>query len=304
MAKDYLGEIGYYFWLVPSVISVLLSGTLLVLRISDLKNMKWVGVSQTIFALADILQCVPWFFGSIYSTTTDRADSNLCAAQESMFKVGILTKCLLSTVSTAALAHYSVTKQPLRMSKISLPIIILVIYTVATLLVNIILHGNDVACHNLHDFDINHLEDYQLVYMICFLFPLFLFCFLNFLSFSWAMYSSNASDPTMVTAILTPHRDRIVAFTVITWVAYIPALLFFLFFLFNEINIPLYCITGLMVSSTGLLGSGYLILAPLIDKTRRVNLFFYIERLAEENEDRETVDGVKLSEVSVVSSSL
>jgi ABC-type uncharacterized transport system permease subunit len=304
MAKDYVGEIGYYFWFVPSVISVFFSGILLFIRISDLKKMKMVGFTQTIFALADILQCTPWFFGSIYSTTTNRSHSNLCHVQEAMFKVGVLTKCLLASIATAALSYYAVTKQPLRISKVLPPSIVLVIYTVITLVINLILHGNEVACENLHNFNIEHPKNFQIVYCVCFLLPIFLFCFINFLASTWAIYSSRTSDPTIVSAIMTPHHDRIAAFSIIAWLAYIPALLFFLFFLFNEINIPLYCITGLMVSSTGILGSGYLILSPLIDKTRRVNLFIFIERLLDENEDTESVDGVKLSEISVATSTV
>jgi hypothetical protein len=85
---------------------------------------------------------------------------------------------------------------------------------------------------------------------------------------------------------------------------YVPILLFILLFLFRQVNIPLYCVTGLSVSSTGALGSGYLLLAPWIDKSRKTNLFFFTEKLLEENENEEDESSVmKFSEMSSVPNS-
>lgn len=298
MAKDYLTEIGYYFWLIPSIISCSLSSILLVLRLFTLREKKLISFIQITFALADIFQCIPWFFGSIYSTTEDRLESKLCTLQEQMFRFGILTKCLIASIVVGALTHYSLSKQTLRIDKILPPALIIVCYTMASYGVGVVLNSDAIACRNLHAYNISDLRDDELVYILSFLLPIFVFCFVNFLSFVATFYSSYVKDASIVSAIMTPHHDRVAIYTLISWIAYTPALLFFLFFLFHQVNIPLYCVTGLLVSSTGMLASGYLILAPWIDKTRRVNLFFYIEKMAEENEDG---DAVKLSEISISS---
>jgi hypothetical protein len=302
MAKDYLEQIGYYFWLIPSIFSCFLSTLLLFFRFLNLKNLRWIGFLQVIFALADLLQCIPWFFGSIYSNTEDRTDNknSLCEIQESLFKIGILTKCLLSSISTAALAHYIYSKQSLQISKILPPALVLVFYTIVTLITNLLLRGDEIACYDLHDFDLETMSRQQWTYVFCYLLPIFVFCFINFLSYALTIYSKISVDTSIVNAIMTPHSDRVAAFTLISWMAYLPALLFFLFFLFHQINIPLYCLTGLFVSSTGMFGSGYLLLAPWIDKTRKTNLFFFIEKLLEDNEQDDD-GGMKLSDISSAS---
>lgn len=296
MAKDYVVEIGYYFWLIPSIFSCLLSTILLGLRLWYVKDIKWVNFLQILFAIADILQCIPWFFGSIYSTTEDRVNSKLCIFQEQMFKFGIMTKCLLSSIAISVLAYYAISKKTLRIDKVLPPSMVIVIYTMASYGVGVALNSDAVACRNLHDYNIKHLRNDELVYVLSFLLPIFVFCFVNFLSFLATFYYSSVKDTSIISAMMTPHIDRVGIFTLIAWIAYTPALLFFMFFLFHQVNIPLYCLTGFLVSSTGTLGSGYLILAPWIDKTRRVNLFFYIEKMLEDNEE---ADGVKLSEISV-----
>jgi hypothetical protein len=300
MANNDIVRIGYYFWLVPSIVSCFLSSLLLLVRLSNLNNWRWVGFLQYIFALADIVQCVPWFFGSIYRTKEDRADVNFCSMQEAMFEAGALAKCLLSSIGTATLAYLIFTKKQLHISKVLPPAMVLVFYTIVSLIANIVLGGPEVACHDLHDFAVSRwMETREWAYIFGFLLPIFVFCFINLMSYVLTVYCSFKENTSVVSSVMTPHSDRVTTFTLISWMAYLPVLLFFLLFLFRQVNIPLYCVTGLFVSSTGALASGYLLLAPWIDKSRKTNLFFFIERLLEENENEEDDGSVmKLSEMS------
>jgi hypothetical protein len=261
----------------------------------------WVGFLELLFALADIVQCIPWFFGSIYSNKEDRADGNFCSRQEAMFEVGAVTKCLISSIATSTLAYFIFTKKQLHVSKVFPPAMVLVFYTIASLITNLALGGTEVACHNLHDLIIGgRMKTIQWAYFFCFLLPIYVFYFINLMSYLLTVYYSFTEEgASLVSSIMTPQYDRVATFTLISWMTYVPVLLFFLLFLFRRINIPLYCMTGLSVSSTGIIASGYLLLAPWIDKSRKTNLFFFIEKLLEENEEDES-SVMKCSEMSSV----
>jgi hypothetical protein len=297
---DAVVTIGYYFWLIPSIISCFLSTILLLVKIRNIKDMRVVGSLEYIFAVADIVQCVPWFFGSIYSNNEDRSPGNLCAIQEAMFQAGLLTKCLISSIGTGKLAYFFYIKKHLHITKILPSAMVLIFYALISFITNIALGGAEVACHDLHDFDVSkRMETRQWAYIFGYLLPIFVFCFLNLVSYFLTLYCSFTENTSVVSSVLTPHSDRVTTFALISWIAYLPALLFFLFFLFHQVNIPLYCLTGLFVSSTGILASGYILLAPWIDKTRKISLFFFIEKLLEENEADDS-DAIKLSEMSSI----
>jgi hypothetical protein len=290
--------IGYYFWLIPSIISCSLSTLLLLVKLRNIKDMRIVGSLEYIFAVADIVQCVPWFFGSIYSNNEDRSPNNLCAIQEAVFQAGLLTKCVISSIGTGKLAYFIYIKKHLHISKILPSALVLIFYALISFIANISLGGTEVACYNLHDFTVNkRMETRQWAYIFGYLFPIFVFCSINLMSYFLTLYCSFTDNASVVPSIMTQHSDRVATYTLISWVAYLPVLLFFLFFLFHQVNIPLYCLTGLFVSSTGIVASGYILLAPWIDKARKVSLFFFIEKLFEENEADDS-DVIKLSEMS------
>jgi hypothetical protein len=304
MANNDIVRIGYYFWLVPSIVSCFLSSLLLLVRLRNLniKKLGWVGFLELLFALADIVQCIPWFFGSIYSNKEDRADGNFCSLQETMLEFGVLTKCLISSIAIATTAYFIFTKKQLHISKFLPPAIALIFYTTASFITNLALGGTEVACHNLHDLPIGRrMKRRQWAYFFCFLVPVFVFYFINLMSYLLTIYRSFKENMTVVNSVMTPHYDRVATFTLISWMTYVPVLLFFLLIIFHHVNIPLYCVTGLFVSSTGALGSGYLLLAPWIDKSRKSNLFFFIEKLLEENENEEDESyAMKCSEMQSV----
>jgi hypothetical protein len=304
MANNDIVRIGYYFWLIPSIISCFLSSLLLLAKLRELKTKKliWVGVLELLFALADIVQCVPWFFGSIYSNKEDRTDGNFCSTQEAMFEAGALAKCLLSSIATATLAYFIFSKKRLHISTFLPPAMVLVFYTIVSLITNLALGGTEVACYNLHDLILGgRMKTIQWAYFFCFLLPVYGFSFINLMSYVLTVYCSFTENTSVVSSIMTPQYDRVTTFTLISWMPYVPILLFILLFLFRQVNIPLYCVTGRSVSSTGALGSGYLLLAPWIDKSRKTNLFFFTEKLLEENENEEDESSVmKFSEMSSV----
>lgn len=276
-----LETVGYYFWLIPSILSFTCSSILLLNRLSRIPKLSLIGALELLFSIGDMLQCLPWFFGSLVSVSEDRSHDQSCLNLETLFELGIFIKSILATLGVGMLSFYTITKKPLTLRCFMIYFLILVAFLLLCTLLNVYLNGRASPCQNISEIAPSNLSPIEIYYILFFLGPIVFLAVVNILICGIALYYQRSD---FISSMIVQHYDRVIMFTLVFCIGYIPTSIFFLVFYTDKVSYSLYCFMGLSASSTGTIASTYLLLCPWLDKMRRFNLFFFIEKLVEDNE--------------------
>lgn len=281
MSQEHLFiSIGYYFWLIPSIISFIFS-FLILIRNLFFNKLTIISLLELFFVIIDILQCITWFIGPIY--TINNNNNKLCYIQESLFEISLLFKGCIILIACSIFAKYTYTKKKF---KIFIPSLLLILFTIIMIILNYIFKSREAACQGLIKHNILTSTTAELSYIFFFVLPLTIYSYLIII-FSLIGISSRQRD-SFVSALLSTIYDRLTIFLLIVLIVMIPFHCFYILAALGRMNIVIYCLTGLIVSSSGTFFSLYLLISPFHEKWKKFNLFFFIEiMLSEERDDSE-----------------
>lgn len=278
MNQEHLfNTVGYYFWLIPSILSCFFSSLILLRNIFS--KLTIISFSEVLFVIGDLLQCSAWFFGSIYTLSNNR-NNQLCHQQEIIFEFGLLMKGCILLIACGIFAKYTLTRK--RFS-IFFPSLLIICFTVLMIVCGYVFKSRVAACQSLLNHSIQTSTTAELSYIFFFVFPLTVYAYL-ILILSLLGLSSRHQD-SFVSTLLSTIYDRLILFFVVVLVVMIPFHCFYILASIGRMNIVVYCLTGLIVSSTGALFSLYLLVSPLHEKWKKFNVFFFIEIMVSNERD-------------------
>jgi hypothetical protein len=303
----------YACWFVPSIVSFLFSAILLIDILRDYKTISFIAVKTALFCLADMIQCssvtshialqlsshimcLQFFIAEKFTTS-----HSICVIQESIFQVGMMFKAVICTISSWIL--FCVLRN--KSSKICWefvrsPVLLACTCAILTLTVGIVLGGPATICRNMHNnYVLIHPDDGNevvvWVYMMTFLVPLSLMgvvtAYFGYVAFAgkpcgsyFAVYNifkiKDEKKESIVSMALQQMIDRLKVYTSIYFLAFMPGIIFALCVGVGYYSLWLFCVIGIISSSTGTLAVTFLFWAPYIDKLRRNNITFALDILA------------------------
>lgn len=273
MRSSLYNGIGYYCWLVPSCISFTLCSFLILHNVLN-KKRTVLRRLQNLYAVGEVLQCLAWFAGPIY--TVEKHNNSLCPTQEILFECGLALKAATALVLSATLASYSLSRDQFNLNKLRTYFCLSMTWAITFLILGFIFQSRKAACEGLADHKYDQLRQYELAYLLFFYLPIITNTFLVAIFCSIGLYYRQED---LSSALLSPVYDTLVVFLVIVTAVLTPCIVFFAFVLLGRMNIVLYCLTGIIISSAGAAFSVYHFCLPYIFKLRRFNLFFFLERL-------------------------
>lgn len=278
MSQDSLFlSIGYYFWLIPSIISF--SFSLIVLFRNIFLKLSVITILEIFFCLFDIIQSISWFIGPIYSINNN--NTSICHLQEILFEYSLLSKACILLIACGIFAKYTYTRKKF---SIIIPSLIIIIFTLIMMILSYIYKSRIAACQGLIKHKIETSTTPELSYIFFFVLPLTIYAYLIIiLSLIGISYRQQNS---LVSALLSTIYDRLVIFCIIVFLVMIPFHCFYILAALGRMNIVIYCLTGFIVSSSGAFFSFYILVAPFHEKWKKFNLFFFIEiMLSDERDD-------------------
>ena len=284
--ENLYNTIGYYCWLIPSCISFLLSLYLIFILLYKKKTIF--NTLEFLYCLGDLLQCIAWFIGPLYTLNDNNnsnsnfsnssSHSNLCLTQEFLFEIGLFIKTSIAVLVSGLFASYTTSRENFKMSKIRLFFFLIIFYTILSIILSYIFKSNKAGCEGILEHSFSSINRYELAYFLTFVLPVSLYMILIVIFSSIGLYYRKED---ISSALLTPIFDGLKMCFVIVNLAIIPCFIFYFMISYGRMNIVLYCITGIIISSTGTLFSCYHIYSPYLNKTHRFNLFFFLDIIAD-----------------------
>lgn len=271
-SEDSYESFGYYCWLIPCCISFLLS--LSVLFISLQKKTSLMSILNRIFVIGDLLQCIALFPGPIY--TLEKNESELCEIQEVLFEIGLRTKITVVILVSGMFLTYGLFREQFNWKSIKIFFYIVLTVSTSTLILSFVLQSWKAACSGILTHKWNSLDKYDITYLIFFLLPSVIYAYMSLIFSSIGLYYRRDD---LSSALLTPIYDRLYFYLFLIALGLFPSTIYFIFLTIGRMNIILHSITGIILSSTGTVFSVYYLFEPCVEKSKRLNLFFFIEKL-------------------------
>lgn len=271
--EELYNRVGYYCWFIPSCISTILS---LIILIKIKKKLTILNLLEIIYCLGDILQCCALFIGPLY--TLNKNNNKLCFKQEIIFEIGLFIKTSIAVLVSGLFASYTVSRENFTMSKIKIFFLVIISYTIISIILSYIFESRKAGCEGILNHNVSSIDRYEIAYLIFFSLPNGVFVTLTII-FSFVGLYFRKDD--LSSALLSPIYDRLYVTLFIVVICAIQCFVYFMMISFGRMNIILYCITGIIICSTGTLFSFYHLYAPYLNKSHRFNLFFFLEILTE-----------------------
>jgi hypothetical protein len=251
-------KVGYYFWLIGGSISFSLSGIGIISTIHNADFRKIPSILLIIYLLGDIMQCGSWFFGPKINT-----HGNICAYQELLFEIGIISKCYSCAAGIWILSLWSTTINIDSSREIRFRLIWAAAALFTCIIILIVFHSYDVICDNG-----NEMRDasQNLAFGLCYCFPVVLMLLHTQYRAVKVIFSLNDGE-TSIFQIQLSQTIFIIAvlFTLLLWP---PILMYAVLISTQRINLTLYCTAAVSLSLTGVLVSVKVLLSPLLDRIR------------------------------------
>lgn len=265
--------VGYYCWLVPSCLSCFLCCLVVI------KNLLSKGTVltrlQSLYAVGEVVQCLSVFPGTLY--TLEENNSSLCPTQQILFQSALLMKTNLTLFVSGMFLVYTISQKNFSLNKCVVSFCLAMLIAVIFISLNLTFQSWRAVCHGIVDHS-GGIGNDRLYYLLFFLIPIILnVCMVNIFSSVGVYYRQE----NLSSALLSSVFDSLVIFQLIVFIALLPCLIFIVFLYLGRMNIIIYCLTGILLSSTGTLFSLHQFLAPHIFKLKRFNTFFFLERVNE-----------------------
>lgn len=243
----------YYFWLVPSVASFILS-FLMALNIFLIPELRSRIYQQflVLLAITDLIKTGSWFLGPKYTSSYE-----ICSTQEYVFQCGSLAQALVASM-ICSVAYSTVNyRQVPSTRRLLLHCALLSIILVASVALNIKYRSSRLfCCHEYSGFYEDHFKTELYVYSFANLFPILATVILNL--FTYFAISNRFRKMNVVLNLRESEAPlhvlvyRLRAYPIIYSSCYMPLLVMYLFATSTgEFSLELGSVAALCVSSLG-----------------------------------------------------